>query len=332
MQAQSAAYLLTLASSLEAAGDADKALAVLDLALAGETGATDALALKGDLLRSRGELQRAGDVFDQLCRRSDDPRARYLAALLGGMPAVIPDLRPAPWPSAFVRLENFLDPAHHHEMLALMTSGAEAFEPSTVGADGVNGREPRVVLTSRISHRLVAIEGVRQWMRPLIEECLQSIATRLGVAPFVTASIDIKCTVYGDQCFFKTHSDSISFPTRRISFVYYFHHQPKRYSGGGLLLYDGDTADPSTHCHTRSTRLDPIDNSIVFFPSGTFHEVTRVVSPSGRLEDGRFTLAGHVITVAGDAAPPDRPGGRDQAAVKRSLQAPGFRRRASSAA
>jgi Rps23 Pro-64 3,4-dihydroxylase Tpa1-like proline 4-hydroxylase len=50
------------------------------------------------------------------------------------------------------------------------------------------------------------------------------------------------------------------------------------------------------------TRLDTLDNSIVFFPSGTYHEVTRVVNPSGRLEDARFTFAGHVNLAEGDAS------------------------------
>jgi Rps23 Pro-64 3,4-dihydroxylase Tpa1-like proline 4-hydroxylase len=45
----------------------------------------------------------------------------------------------------------------------------------------------------------------------------------------------------------------------------------------------------------------------VFFPSGTFHEVTRVASPSGRLEDARFTFAGHVHTADGATTALDTP-------------------------
>lgn len=287
--------LVDLASSLDAAGQTEKAFTVLDLAVAESARAIDALELKGQWLRARGDLRRAAEVFDQLSRRQPEHRsARYLAALLAGSHLAIPDSRPAPWPSAFVRLEDFLDDARHRELLELVTRSASAFEPSTVGVMGANGREPRVDLGSRTSFRLTDVGPVARWLRPLVEERLPTIRTLLGVAPFALKEIELKCTAYGDGHFFGAHSDSRYQPSRRISFVYYFHHLPKRYSGGALLLYDGDRADPAKYFTDRLTRLETLDNSVVFFPSGSYHEVERVVSPSGRLEDARFTFAGHV--------------------------------------
>jgi Rps23 Pro-64 3,4-dihydroxylase Tpa1-like proline 4-hydroxylase len=75
---------------------------------------------------------------------------------------------------------------------------------------------------------------------------------------------------------------------------------PKAYSGGALLLFDGDMAEPTRLIRDSFTSLDTVDNSIVFFPSATFHEVTPVVNPSGYLEDARFTFAGHVHAVEDD--------------------------------
>jgi SM-20-related protein len=297
--------LLTLANSLSVAGETDRALAVLDIAASANTDAAQAFELKGDLLRSRGELQLAAEAFDQVARRQPDhPSARYLSDLLAGSHPPIPAVRPAPWPSPFVRVENFLNQSRHREVLRLVTSRAHAFEPSTVGATGPNGREPRVILDSRTSFRLVEIDSVAAWLRPLIEERLSPVMVSLGVAPFTIGQVELKCTAYGDGNFFAVHSDSLHQPTRRISFVYYFHQLPKRYSGGALLLYDGDVADPSRYFPDRVTRLETLDNSIVFFPSGAYHEVARVVSPSGAFEDSRFTFAGHVhVCDAGESAP-----------------------------
>lgn len=295
---------LDLAWSLDAAGQTEKALAVLDVAVTGEHGATEALELKGELLRSRGELARAAEVFDLLARREPDhPRARYLARLLSGDNPPLPSVRPAPWPAPFVRIENFLDGGRHGELLALVTSGSSVFEPSTVGAMGANGLAPQVNLDSRQSFQLTEMGPVAQWMRARIAEQLPAVRAQLSVSPFAVGTMDLKCTAYGDGNFFAVHSDNVLHPTRRISFVYYFHHVPKRYTGGALLLFDGDPADPLRYDSSRGTRLETLDNSIVFFPSGSYHEVARIVSPSGKFEDARFTFAGHVHVRAEDIPP-----------------------------
>jgi SM-20-related protein len=301
MSSPAADYLLALASALEAAGDGNRAAKVRDLAAAREARAADAVSRKGDLLRSQGQLRQAADVFVLVDHRQPDhPRARYLSALLQGLDAPLPALRPAPWPAAFVRIEDFLDHVRHDEILDLRTSPGHAFEPSTVGGIGPHGPEPRVDLAVRNSFRVTKIASVSEWLGPLIETCLPAISARLGVAPFPVAAIELKCTAYGDGSFFRVHSDSRNHPLRRISFVYYFHQQPKPYTGGALLLYDGDVADPTRYFEASHTRLETLDNSIVFFPSGTYHEVTPVVSPSGRWEDARFTIAGHVHTFEPD--------------------------------
>ena len=178
---------------------------------------------------------------------------------------------------------------------------------------GPNGREPRRLAgggrtkqkwvvadfarkdgLGERSFRLAEVSPIAQWLRPLVEARLPAIAALLGIAPFAVGEIELKCTAYGDGNFFGVHSDRLFHPTRRISFVYYFHHLPKPYSGGALLLYDGDVGNASRYFGDRLTRVETLDNSVVFFPSGAFHEVTRVVSPSGRFEDARFTFAGHV--------------------------------------
>lgn len=296
-------YLLTLARSLEASGDTRRSLAVLDLAASKEGGTAESLSLKGDLLRARGDLPGAAAVFDLLGRsHPDQSRARYLSALLSGAHAPQPPSRPTPWPPPFVRLEGFLDRDRHDELMRFVAGGTHGLEPSTVGRIEANGPQPRVDYTARTSFRIPEIGPVALWLRPQIEACIAPMTSRLGLAPFTPGIVELKCTVYGDGDFFRVHADNRNHPTRRISFIYYFHHMPKRYSGGALLLYDGDVADPTNFFPESVTRLETLDNSLVVFPSSAHHEVEPVVCPSGLSTDARFTFAGHVHVADGDAA------------------------------
>ena len=77
---------------------------------------------------------------------------------------------------------------------------------------------------------------------------------------------------------------------RLINYVYYLHRRPKSFSGGDLLLHDGLVASPFT-------RIEPLDNSIVLFPSRILHrhilhEVTLVECDPGDFGAARFSVDG----------------------------------------
>ena len=42
------------------------------------------------------------------------------------------------------------------------------------------------------------------------------------------------------------------------------------------------------------TRVVPVNNRVVFFPSRYYHTVVRVAVPTGAFADGRFAINGHV--------------------------------------
>jgi tetratricopeptide (TPR) repeat protein len=183
--------LLALAQTLTGAGDIDRALAVLELAAEREASVADALSRRGDRLRAHGDLREAAGVFRLLGqRRPDDLRATYLSALLSGAPAALPPSRPAPWPAAFARLEDFLDGARHRELLQAVTADTARFEPSTVGGMGPHGPEPRVDLDTRTSFRVVGMDGAATWLRPLVQHCLGPISAQLGLGPFQAGMIE----------------------------------------------------------------------------------------------------------------------------------------------
>src|SRR5215218_1755462 len=57
---------------------------------------------------------------------------------------------------------------------------------------------------------------------------------------FPIAHVDIQLTASNDGDFFKVHQDNSSAEInhREISFVYYFHSEPKAFTGGQLKLYN----------------------------------------------------------------------------------------------
>jgi Rps23 Pro-64 3,4-dihydroxylase Tpa1-like proline 4-hydroxylase len=106
----------------------------------------------------------------------------------------------------------------------------------------------------------------------------------------------MQVTCHGDGGFFKPHADDGEEHQRhrKISYVYYFHRAPKRFTGGSLRLFDATMGAQRVAQHA-FTRIEPTDNSIVFFPSTAPHEVERVCVESGAMADGRFSLNGWIL-------------------------------------
>lgn len=119
----------------------------------------------------------------------------------------------------------------------------------------------------------------------------ESVALALGIPLFQVVAFERQILAYPDGCYFKHHTDANDLrPSRRISFCYYFHRQPKGFTGGDLLLCD-DTADAEGRYPVRAA-VPPVDNSIVFFDPLRRHEVLPVQVPSGDFADSRFAITG----------------------------------------
>ncbi|MBT8183442.1 MAG: 2OG-Fe(II) oxygenase [Eudoraea sp.] len=123
-------------------------------------------------------------------------------------------------------------------------------------------------------------------MKQKLRERFDEICKRLNIAPFDINYMEVQLTSHNDGEYFKWHSDNSSADTatRTITFVYYFHALPKRYSGGELVIHEG----------LKRHVITPENDTMVVFYSGRNHEVKKVRCPSGRFEDGRFTLNGWI--------------------------------------
>jgi len=120
------------------------------------------------------------------------------------------------------------------------------------------------------------------------------LLTRLCHPEFPVSRVEVQITGTGNQEFFRKHTDngSADVASREITFVYFFHSEPRKFSGGELRIYDTQSEDgratsPGTH-----RVVYPLQNQIVFFPSGCLHEILPVGIPSDGFADRRFTVNG----------------------------------------
>jgi Rps23 Pro-64 3,4-dihydroxylase Tpa1-like proline 4-hydroxylase len=189
--------------------------------------------------------------------------------------------------SASVVLDEFLAPHELDELIAYTSQHENDFQNSEVispsGEPGVidfSHRRSRVLMDLG-KHQAVILER--------IQSVLPRVLERLGLEEFPVAYVEAQITASNDGDFFAIHSDDAqeSIASRRITFVYFFHREPRPFEGGELRLYD--PAGSGTRSYQT---IEPQQNQIVFFPCSVSHEITRVECPSRAFADSRFTLNG----------------------------------------
>ena len=188
---------------------------------------------------------------------------------------------------------DFLDPAEHQALLEWTLASRARFIPARIAG---NVLDP----TRRIAERLNDLGPHRPVFERRIRDNLADIFRRAGTRPFEVEFVELELAAHGDGAFFAPHSD-IPIGTRRerplggdrsgtqdrlLSAVYYFHREPKRFSGGQLRLYRlGDHEAAGDH-----VEFEPVQNSLVVFPSWARHEVCPVACPGCAFADYRFAV------------------------------------------
>ena len=235
----------------------------------------EALLRLGDLHRGEGRLEAALDACRRVAElRPGHPKASWLCAVLGGANLPEPPPAQAVWPVPFVRVRNFLPPDEHQTLLALML----ASYADTKARDN-----------SETNDRIV--DEVRPGFEPRLRRLVAKALPRLWAGGLGAYCVELHVGTYQAGQFHAVHTDfdDTDLAPRAISYVYYLHRRPKSFSGGDLLLHDGEVAN--TH-----TRIEPLDNSIVLFPSHCVHEVTLVEAGPTDFDTGCFPVYGALRT------------------------------------
>ena len=250
---------LSRAALLRPGGLFDQAEAVLRRTLAAHPHDTNALRRLGDIQRGKGAFSAARDTYR--CLHAADPghpAAAWGISILRG-DRVPHAARPGPRPVPFVRLTNFLTPAQQKWLFTLIRAGRERFVPAMVGKGNLR-RESR---TAWVANRRT-VRAVRPWFGPK----LRSVVPRAGaVAGGMRPSRPDRDG--GDGASRRGILQEAWRQCRRgvsphAQLVYYFHRQPRPFTGGDLLLYD---TDPETSRTTAGafTRIEPVYNSLVLY-------------------------------------------------------------------
>jgi hypothetical protein len=200
------------------------------------------------------------------------------------------------------------DKAAFFEMIALLQGGgvtdpvpqlvdyavahAQEFKDSEVFR--ADSTAPVVDTAQRRSRTLDDLGPFRQEFTERIKEVLAPLLARLKYPAFPLGEIEMQISASGDGDYFRMHRDRDDTDTREISFVYFFHAEPRQFSGGELRIFDNEIVNGKSVPTDRSQLISPRPGMAVFFPSRNEHEVLPVRVPSKEFRNSRFTVNGWI--------------------------------------
>jgi SM-20-related protein len=195
-------------------------------------------------------------------------------------------------PAKCVVLDEFLAPQELAELIRFTLEREGDFETSEVlspdserGVVNYEHRRSRVLMDVG-RHQDVILER--------IQSVLPEVLRKLDMQEFDITGVEAQITASNDGDFFRFHSDNASewVATRNLTFVYFFHREPRQFEGGELRIHDARLEDEKYISEGSYQTIAPQQNQIVFFPCELLHEITPVKCSSQLFADSRFTLNG----------------------------------------
>lgn len=192
-----------------------------------------------------------------------------------------------PLVSRYLLIENLLTDTQNQQLLNYVWQRKSDFVPTTTSTKAENYRSS-LVLHSFPKFREIIVNKIK--------EIFPDVLTKLDIPSFSIADIESQLTVHNDNNFYKIHNDNGSpdTATRVLTYVYYFHREPKSFTGGNLIIYDSQIKGKYYVKADTFKTVEPQNNSIVFFLSRYMHEVLPVNCPSKAFADSRFTINGWI--------------------------------------
>ena len=181
-------------------------------------------------------------------------------------------------------LRDFLPSETVAELLAFAVAHEGEFEPTGVGGDTETSPNRRI----RVSLGLRRIGPFRRLLAARMHELAPRLTAELKLTPFELARVELQLVAHGDGAFYRRHIDTATDgggdTLRVLSGVYYFHREPRGFSGGALRLH---AIGPGVLDHVD---IEPASNTLIAFPAWAPHEVRPVSCPSGLFADARFSI------------------------------------------
>ena len=239
--------------------------------------------------RKQGRLREAVELYSHLEKSKYRTNlANDLSAILAGrLEDLIGDTRCCPVP--FVLKPQFLA---SNELLDLQNYIRDrawgSHKRSTVNAGEYDPQK-------RQSYDL----DVPNWLRERFLNYILTNATDLlrvlNLKTKEVGKIDVSLRAYSDGHFFRIHTDRNSGVHRLLSMAFFFYFEPKQFDGGDLLVFDTDLS--ALHVREFShgfTRISATQNTLVIFPSASYHAVSKIQSNAEGYGHCRFAVNAHV--------------------------------------
>jgi Rps23 Pro-64 3,4-dihydroxylase Tpa1-like proline 4-hydroxylase len=195
-------------------------------------------------------------------------------------------------PAQCVVLDEFLAPQELKELLGFTLAQEAAFRASEVisPAGGV------IDYQYRRSHVLDEAGPCQELILDRIKTVLPSVLRKLNMGEFPITRTEVQVTASNDEDSFAVHTDDghDEVASRYLTFVYFFHREPKQFTGGELRIHDSQLRGKQYVSEGSYQTIVPEENRIVFFPCAMVHEITPVECPSRAFADSRFTLNGWI--------------------------------------
>ena len=195
----------------------------------------------------------------------------------------------------YVLIPDFLSEAELEKVLTFTMAQMNAFQSSGVH-DARSQGDSATAYRIRSSRVLdgpgnAVLAGL---VMPKLQELVPNLWTQLRIDLVRIKTLECQVTAHGDGDFFATHTDNgmPEIAYRQISYVHYFHREPKQFSGGHLRHYHTLFEDGYGKCGRLAADIDPPRNGLMIFPTFIYHEVSPIGCTSSALADQRLTLNG----------------------------------------
>ncbi|HZQ95531.1 MAG TPA: 2OG-Fe(II) oxygenase [Candidatus Sulfotelmatobacter sp.] len=200
--------------------------------------------------------------------------------------------RPQTLPARCVVLDEFLAPQELAELTRFTLDHEGDFRASEVVSPYAEGG--MINYEHRSSRVLMDLGQYQDMMLERIKTVLPQVLRRLQMEEFRIVGVEAQITASNDRDFFRFHADNASglVASRYLTFVYFFHREPRAFEGGELRIHDARLDQGSYASEGTYQAVIPRQNQIVFFPCELMHEITPLKCPSRRFADSRFTLNG----------------------------------------
>jgi SM-20-related protein len=176
-----------------------------------------------------------------------------------------------------------------NRLMSYAVSNQGRFEGTLVDTPQGSQLDPSFRVSSKLAEWGAQRLEVEQRMRALFPD----LSIKMRATPFELYTIELELVAHGDGAFFGRHIDAYTGKgapvdyQRMLSAVYYFHSQPKAFSGGILRLF---ALAALAGQEVEFLDLEPEHDTLVVFPSWVPHEVRTVSCPSGSFVDSRFAI------------------------------------------